>query len=192
MPRIHQHKVEGVGGGGGIALVLRARLVSQPFTRSIRAAPTHADCPHPQLNICYCKGQIVIWSTKTPTHWTQLVSANRLHSYGWFCTSNASLFNIICCRLHEKYYHFPPRPWTWMTTELKLATNLYNNGKLICVGGQKQFFFFFFWFNSVKVTVKITFIRNCKLACHLCGYVQRDKMDWKKHPQRNGLGSDLT
>jgi len=78
MPRIHQHKVEGVGGGGGIALVLRARLVSQPFTRSIRAAPTHADCPHPQLNICYCKGQIVIWSTKTPTHWTQLVSANRL------------------------------------------------------------------------------------------------------------------
>ena len=60
MPRNHCHKVEGVGGGGGIALAVRGTLVSQPSIWNIHDAPTHADGPHVPQNICYCKGQIVI------------------------------------------------------------------------------------------------------------------------------------
>lgn len=60
MPRTYQHKVEGVGGGGGIALAVRATLVSQPFTWNFRGVPTHTDSPRLQLNICYRKGQILI------------------------------------------------------------------------------------------------------------------------------------
>lgn len=70
MPRNHQHRVEGVGGGGGIAWAVKTTLVSQPFTWNINGVPTHVNCPRIQLNICYFKEQILIWSTKTPTHWT--------------------------------------------------------------------------------------------------------------------------
>ena len=48
----------------GIALAVRATLVSQPFPWNIYAVPTQIHCPHTQLNICYFKGQILIWSTK--------------------------------------------------------------------------------------------------------------------------------
>lgn len=70
MPRNHQRRVEGVGGGGGIALAVKASLVSQPSTWNISDVPTHVNYPHIQLNICYFKGQILIQSTKTPTHRT--------------------------------------------------------------------------------------------------------------------------
>jgi len=44
----------------GIALAVRATLVSQPFPWNIYAVPTRIHYPHIQLNICYFKGQILI------------------------------------------------------------------------------------------------------------------------------------
>lgn len=60
MPRNHHHKVEGVGGGGGIALAVRGTLVSRPSVWTTHDAPTRADDPHLPQNICCCKGQILI------------------------------------------------------------------------------------------------------------------------------------
>lgn len=46
MPGNHQHRVEQVGGGSGLALALQSTLVSQAFTWNINRVPTRVDCPH--------------------------------------------------------------------------------------------------------------------------------------------------
>lgn len=62
--------VEGLAGEAGHRLGLESHSALSALHSEHDRVPPHVDCPHTQLNSCYLKGQILIWSMKTPTHWT--------------------------------------------------------------------------------------------------------------------------
>lgn len=124
----------------GNALAVRVTLVSQPFTWNSDAVPTCVRCPHIQLNICYFKGQILIWSTKhlpTKHNWFP-----QTHFHVQFSTFGRQCFLLFNISRHIKKNPFFSIPTLHTHCDLpvtvvgQLAKSWYNRGKNTC-GGPK-------------------------------------------------------
>lgn len=160
MPRKHQHRAEEGGGGGGECLGCEITLVSQPFTWNSYAVPTCVRCPHIQLNICYFKGQILIWSTKhlpTKHNWFP-----QTHFHVQFSTFGRQCFLLFNISRHIKkknpFFSIPTLHTHCdlpVTVVGQLAKSWYNRGKNTGGGSKSQR-----TFNPTNVTIKMPVMRT--------------------------------